>query len=259
MIYVWKTGHHINEKVTEALHAGLRDSIIKDTSLRFNYFQSPRKIPAIAYGILRGTADVFMHNREFGLDFIEVDRGYIRPRHFDGFYRISKNALQAKYQPHSFPDDRFRYLDVELSSHFSKKGHILICPPTDFIQSFYGLRPGDWEVHVTQTLKSNTDRYIKVRQKGDAIPLENDLTDCYCVVTFNSNVAIDATIRGIPVCTGAYSVCGAWNKISLQDIIDDKVEAPTEEKIEDLLRFVTYQQFTLDEIKRGIPWEIISI
>lgn len=257
MYYIWRTGHHINQTVSDAIHAGLQGSIVKDTSQRHNYFQSPRKIPAIGYGILRGTAEVFWHNREHGVDFVEFDRGYLKPQHFDGYYRISKNGLQAKYHEHEYPFDRLNKLHINLQRNFNPKGHILVCPPTDFIQWFYGL--SGWEDKIEAILKNNTTRHVKVRRKNDVTPLENDLTDCYCVVTFNSNVAIDAILRGIPVVVSEFSVCHGWTPYKLQDIIDDKLEAPKEADILELLSFASYQQFTLEEIKQGLPWKIISI
>jgi len=78
-IYIWTTSHQINRTVTESLHAGIPLSVVKDTGLSERYINSPNKFIAVGYGILRGTGDVFRENEKHGVDFYEVDRGYINP------------------------------------------------------------------------------------------------------------------------------------------------------------------------------------
>lgn len=257
MIYVWRTGHQINETISYALHAGIPQNILKHTEWADNYIHSNNKHVAVGYGILRGTGDIFHHNRANNVDFYEVDRGYINPNHYDGYYRISKNALQAKYKELDLPGDRLEKLKFERKQWFNPKGHILIIPPSEYIETFYNLAPGWWESEVIKSLEGVT-RPFKVRDKSESRPLDYDLQDAYCVITFNSNVAVDASIKGVPVITGAYSIAGKWCKNSMADVIESKIEAPTQERIDKFLRFVSYNQFTLDEIKSGLAWQIIS-
>lgn len=258
MIYVWQTSHDINEQVSKALHAGIPNSILKHSSYIPNYRSSPNKFTSVGYGILRGTGEVFDINRKANIDWYEVDRGYINPKHFNGYYRISKNALQATYKEADLPSDRLDKLVFKREEWFNPKGRIIVCPPSEYIEGFYGLHPGSWLAQVEGFLKNNTQRKIKVRQKTDTAPLEYDLQDAYCVITFNSNVAVDAAIKGVPVITGVYSIAGKWSKNTLQHIIEDKIEVPASEHVEKFLRFVSYNQFTLDEIRKGEAWKIMS-
>lgn len=252
-IYVWHTGHQINETLSMALHAGIPQSILKHTEWADNYFSSTNKHVAVGYGILRGTGDIFHHNQKHNIDYYEVDRGYINPNHFDGYYRISKNGLQAKYKADvDYPEDRLSKLKFERAEWFDPKGRIIICPPSEYIEQYLGLAPGWWENEIVQSLDGKT---FKVRNKSDATPLDNDLQGAKCVITFNSNVAVDAAIKGVPIVTGMYSVAGRWSQNSMANVMNDtlKVQDPY-----DLLKFISYNQFTLEEIKSGMAWQIIS-
>lgn len=240
MIYTWHTGHEINEKVSQALHAGIPQNVLKHTEWLANYLASPNKYPAIAYGILRGTAEVFAENARHGVTYYEVDRGYINPRHFDGYYRISKNGMQAKYRDIDYPDDRLKSLKYKRADWYNPKGIVLVCPPSDFIENHYHLRPGQWESDVVELLESQGLPF-KVRQKSDNTPLEHDLNGARLLCTYNSNVALDAAIKGIPVQVGVNSVLHGWDGAN----------------VDKLLRFISYNQFTLEEIGSGLAWRLL--
>lgn len=247
-IYVWHTGHQINEHISQALHAGIPQNILKHTEWADNYFHQTNKHVAVGYGILRGTADIFHHNSNQNIDYWEVDRGYINPYHFDGYYRISKNGMQAKYIDKDLPSDRLDKLKFKRENWFDPKGRIVVCPPTDYIEKFYNMEKGKWEREVVNTLDL-AGEYFKVRHKSDTSLLENDLKNAKAVYTFNSNVAIDATIKGIPVIVNRESALYGWKK----DLLP-----PTEDQIDKLLRFVSYNQFTLEEIRKGTAWRLLN-
>lgn len=251
-IYIWHTGHPINEKLSYALHSGIPQSILKHTEWAKNYIDSTNKFVAVGYGILRGTGDIFNHNRRHNIDYYEVDRGYVNPNHYDGYYRISKNGLQAQYLEHELPDDRLSKLKYERAEWFSPKGRIIICPPSEYIEQYSGFTPSWWENEIIQSIG---DKPYKVRDKSDARPLNDDLQGARCVITFNSNVAIDAAIKGIPIITGMYSVAGRWSQNSMANVTNDTltVQDPIE-----LLKFISYNQFTLEEIKDGTAWKILN-
>lgn len=249
MIYVWHTGHEINEKLSRALHAGIPQSILKHTEWADNYFNSTNKHVAVGYGILRGTGDVFKHNEKHNVDYYEVDRGYINPNHYDGYYRISKNGMQAKYRDLDLPSDRLDKLKFKCENWFDPKGRIIVCPPTEYIEDFYGMERGWWVKDIEEYL-TRSERSFKTRHKSDAVSLENDLKGASCVITFNSNVAIEATIKSLPVVEGKDSILSGWER--------DLIHQPTDSEIDKLLRFISYNQFTLEEIRNGTAWKIIQ-
>jgi hypothetical protein len=240
-----------------ALHAGIPQNILKHTEWAPNYFNSTNKYVAVGYGILRGTGDIFRHNASQGVDYYEVDRGYINPNHFDGYYRISKNGLQAVYShQRKYPSDRLDKLKFTIAekSYHNPKGRIIICPPTEYIEEYYNLTPGKW-LKDTKTLLNN--KSVKVREKGDTTPLEHDLMDASCVITFNSNVAVDASLKRIPVIAPSYSIAHKWTGNDVQSLLTGSVNVPSVNQVEKLLRFASYNQFTLEEIKGGIAWRML--
>ncbi len=247
MIYIWHTGHEINEKLSYALHAGIPQTILTHTEWAENYYNSPNKYTAVGYGILRGTGDIFKHNQAHNVDYYEVDRGYINPRHFDGYYRISKNGMQAKYVDRDLPSDRLDKLKIERGNWYDPKGRIIVCPPSDFIEHYYNLIPGSWESTIKEELEENNEHF-KIRHKSDTTPLEHDLKGAKAVYTFNSNVAIDAAIKGIPVVANKESVVYGWKRDALPPSIGE---------IDKLLRFISYNQFTLEEIRNGTAWRLL--
>lgn len=253
-IYIWHTGHQINDTLSQALHAGIPDSVLKHISWKDNYFNQNNKHVAIGYGILRGTGDVFHHNFNHNVDYWEVDRGYINPGHFDGYYRISKNGMQAKYVDKDLPSDRLDKLKFKRDNWFNPKGKIIVCPPSDFIEKYDNL-PTDWLDSATRYLKER-DIPFKVRHKSDTIPLEHDLQGASLVVTYNSNVAIDAIIKGIPIKTSNKSIAYGWAGNTIDPLLQNTTP-PTDEQVDKLLRFISYNQFTLEEIRNGTAWRLL--
>lgn len=251
-IYVWHTGHEINEKISQALHAGIPQNILKHTEWADNYFNSTNKHVAVGYGILRGTGDIFHHNKKHGVDYYEVDRGYINPNHFDGYYRISKNGMQAKYRDLDLPDDRLKKLKFKRENWLNPKGKVIVCPPSDYIEKFYKI-DDEW-IRGFEIFLSEAGHQYKIRHKSDTTPLEHDLQGAKCVIAYNSNVLVDAAIKGIPV-WGENSVVSKWNNVSLTDISENRISAP--DNIDKLLRFISYNQFTLEEIRNGTAWRLL--
>lgn len=255
-IYVWHTGHQINEVVSQALHAGIPQNILKHTEWADNYFNSTNKHVAIGYGILRGTGDIFHHNTNQGMDYYEVDRGYINPGHFDGYYRISKNGMQAKYIDKDLSSDRLDKLKFKRENWYNPKGKIIVCPPSDYVENYYSVDADKWLHNVQNILKQSEHKY-KIRLKSDTTALDHDLQDAKCIITFNSNIAIDAIIKGIPTFTSTHSILHGWNPGLLTHIQENTLEEVSDSQVDKLLRFISYNQFTLEEIRNGTAWRLL--
>ena len=147
---------------------------------------------------------------------------------------------------------------------------IIVCPPTGAIEWMFDAQ--DWLSTTVKTLKQQTDREIVVRDKPlnpqikiengftqlDGFmknkiqkPLEEDLNDAYCVVTYNSMVALKAVCQGIPVICdvncAAYPMSG-----NLHDI--DNLNRPDREP---WLWHLAHNQFTLEEMASGYAYNCI--
>lgn len=241
---IWQTPHYINHAVTEAFAEGIKNISVTKEGFPIKAiaeFKKGEVRPCISYGILRGSGFIMQACRDQGIEFWEIDRGYFGAKHFDGYYRISMGGMTPEYVPDVCNDTRFKALGLEIKPWRSGGKHILFCPPTKWVRWFYDL-PAHWEQEVIGKLKRKyIGKEIRTRDKSHVVPLEQDLEDCHLVVTHSSNVAVEALLAGVPaICLGRHPVG------------DGKINR------EKLFNFLAWQQFTLDEIKQGWPWEAVQ-
>ena len=206
--------------------------------------------PAAMYGILRGTGEIIKECEFVGRDFYYIDHGYLSPGHYDGFYRVTKNGMQAEGMIEK-PPDRWEALNLELRPWRRKGRHILVCPLTGAVGSFLGIDPQKWIESVTREISQHTARPIQVKQKGEG-ELKDSLLDCWCLVTHSSNAAVDALRDGVPVITlgdsAAWDVAWAF----------ENIEKPIWPDREPWLFWLAYQQFSLSEMRDGTAWKILT-
>lgn len=230
---VLRTSHHINATVSDALCAGLGvDAISPD--------KWDRKTPVIGYGILRGCGDVFNHCERMGIPWFNVDNGYFKPGHFDGYYRISFRGTQQRFDRRWAKNgNRFNQLGIELLPMRNDGNSVLVVPPTEAVADFFGFSVSRWVSATIQSLKYNNNKHIVVRHKTEATPLDQQLNDAYQVVTFNSGVGWEALRRGIRVVSSKYSTIGTADGVDRADIF----------------KFMANNQLTLEQIAKGdITW-----
>lgn len=248
-IAVWKTGHEIADTVANALREGFNGSIFHTQAE-----QAANGLPgvcggcdvSIGYGILRGTADVFRNSPRW----FNVDRGYFKPGHYDGYYRISYKGTQAKYDA-AFPITRRYEGELQPKRRYDKSKPILACPMTPSVKEFFR----DLDPYVFTSLP-HAELYNKfdIRHKGDPSPIEWDKYGA--VITFNSSIGWQALIRGIPCLSDPlHSVVGSYYNTKC---IDEAVEMFHSKSRKPLLDFMASHQFTLAEIAKGSAWPLIQ-
>lgn len=248
----WYSSHPISEKIIISVVRGWKVPS-KHTSL---FHKEKDSSEAVLYGILRGCSDIIHRNFKNKIDYIHIDHGYINHHHFDGYYRFSLNDTQARYKNIDLPSDRAKKLNVELVDWVDNDyGVVLIIPPTAAICIFYGIDVDKWLKNIITKIGS---RPYKIREKTDYKPLSEDLKIAKCVITFNSNSALEATIAGIPaIVVSNHSVIRDWNNLTLNNI-EDCYEKSINCDRNKLINFVAYHQFTLDEVEKGIAPSIIK-
>ena len=238
----WYTKHFISVKIMRSVAIGFRCNS-KDTSLfKDGARKGMFKEEAILYGILRGCSDVIHYNFKNGLDYLHLDLGYInRSLHnkgqFDGYYRISLNDTQSHYKDVNLPNDRLEKLNIKIEPwQENKHGYFLICPPTDAMCIFYGIDVKKW---TDTTIQKLGNRPYKIRPKNDvSVDLKDDLIGAKAIITFNSNVAVDATLQGIPViATSQHSIIRNWSNLTMSNL-DDCIEKSQLLDREKLFRFI---------------------
>lgn len=242
-IAVWKTGHEIADTVAEAVYEGLKRSGV-DVSIKST--NSLNDIQAydchLAYGILRGTSEVFKQAQENGKLWFNIDKGYFKPSHYDGYYRVSLCGTQQTTFNGLEPDyaclDR---LHVDIGSRKNNLlGQDLICPPTENVRQYFGLSDRDYVGH-------------NMRTKNCTRPLQGDLDSCRRVVTFNSSVGWEALRQGIEVVSDpAHSIVGAYQKL---------IDKPLHLDVNERRKFFAIQaslQLTLPEMRSGHLWPLLQ-
>lgn len=231
MVEVFRTGHDINERVCDALAKGFKDDDICAT-----------------YGVLRGSGDWAKAQKKPTL---LVDKGYFKPGHFEGYYRLAWHGTQAMFESGS-AGMRWDALHQQVEPWRTAGKHILICPPTAPVAHFYGLRRADYDwgkwMGNKVLLQTHGAYVVTVRTKDCQIPLEEDLQDCAGVVTFNSGVGWEALRRGIPVVSDVnHSTVGSFLGTTIADLGKDMAHHDRRA----LFSFMANRQFTLAEIENG--------
>lgn len=222
-------------------------------------------------GILRGTALVYKHCVENNIPFYYLDNPYFVIGKTKDYLRVTKNNF-CRNSLGDYPDDRLKNFNVNIEDWKTKRGDsILVLPPTYAMSWFFNQYT--WLTDTVNEIKKHTDRPIIIRQKPfnpainhrthqpvKALPiidenapsLEEDLLKAHCLVTFNSNSAIQALQKGIPViCNEQCSAYPLTN--SLQDIENLTLHNNRQQ----LFNTLSYSQFSEEEIKTKFAFNYV--
>lgn len=229
-------------QICSAFAAGCGGTVVTDGTLRPG--------PAMFYGVRPAIMHLWQQCKAEQRDWWYTDNSYfdvVREKQF----RITKNALQLSHIGTS-DGKRFKALSDPMLPWQKNGSHILVCPQTDeFMTNMVG-QP-TWAADTVSELSKHTDRPIRVRTKKSTAPLQQDLRGAFCLVTHSSAAAVEALLSGIPVvCTGA---CGA-SPIARRYI--NLVESPLYAEREPLMNFLADNQWTAEEIRRGVAWESLN-
>ena len=223
-------------------------------------------------GVLRGSGDMLKRCMLNNYDYYFIDHAYFLGGHDKkpAWYRVTKNGHNA-YQIQDRPSDRYEKYFKQDIKPWRSGNKIIVCPPTGAIEWMFDTQ--SWLNDTVETLKQHTDREIVVRDKPmnpqvkriDGIttingfvkttvdrPLDEDLAEAHCVVTFNSGVAVKAICEGIPVICG--KECAAY---PISNTIQD-VETLKHYDRQTWLNSLSYGQFTLDEMSSGFAYNQCS-
>ena len=209
---------------------------------------------------------------ETGRPFYYLDNGYMgnldKKKYF---YRVVKNNVQHT-QIKDVPGDRFQNLVkfMPYMRYGGKKdpklqnGPILLVTPSEKPCAFYGITRDDWVDSTIKEIKKYTDRPIVIRDKGlrfervkdNTVAKQCEREKIYAVVTYQSMAALEALHYGIPAFTMAPSCV---DSVANKDL--SKIESPTYPEHEEfikLLQYLSYCQFTTDELANGNAYRMIE-
>ena len=207
-----------------------------------------------------------------------VDTGYIssqitrypEPKILDEkktFFRICKGSFHTNKGKVNTPErlEKLKQLgiDAEFKGWRDTGKHILLCPssPTVTFQ-MNGITQDEWVEVAKREIRKYTDREIRFRNKprpGNQwwnTDIKDDLKDCYALVTNYSLSAFDALLNYIPVFAEGNSVMGPVTSRDIKKI--EKPLRPGRKTMEEWLKFVAENQFTLKEMANGKAYEILK-
>lgn len=191
-----------------------------------------------------------------GRPYWHIDNGYWDPARgtATGFYRVTYRSLG----PVLLPDPRPRYGQEVVSriKPWRANGeYVLLAFPGDYYGCSVGLNMRSWNQTILRRLRAATHRPIRVRDKPSARkssrPLDRDLSEAWALVTHSSNVAVDAVLAGVPVFVERGSPAEPVGSIGLD------IERPAMPDREQWLASLSWQQFTLDEMRDGTAYRCL--
>lgn len=155
-------------------------------------------------------------------------------------------------------------IDAEFKGWYTgETKHILICPSSPTVtQQLNNMTQEEWVAGVKAELTQHTKRDIIVRNKprpGNewwGTDIREQLKDCHCLVTNMSIASVDAILNRVPVITDGRNV--SWAVASRDPKYIERPFRPGKKTVLEWLKFITEQQFTLDEIENGIAYKLLN-
>lgn len=270
MIRVYLSGNPVHDRVLEAFYEGCPN----ESELVRGWRYEPSEI-AVIFGVYKSKVKqswprgrIFRQQRENKLDVIVLETGYVsRGDGENHHYAAGFNGLngRADFRNKSMGPERWDALGVQLRP-YSRGENVLLCSQVPWDASVEMHDHKQWVMETVQKLKVMTKRKVVFRPhplaplpplKGCAQstgPLEADLADAHCVVTFNSNSAVEALIFGKPVFAFDEGSM-AWelaNK-SLGEL--ENLDYPSRQQ---WARNLAFAQWTPQEMRQGLAWRHLS-
>jgi hypothetical protein len=209
------------------------------------------------YGNLRGLKPILDRAIAEGREWIYADNGYFRPGHYNGYYRVTRNAYQHDGGGTANPD-RWQALGKHIKPWKRSGKFVMVCPPSAGLAQLRGFDAGLWLADTLAQLKAFTNRELVVRAKPakgkPTVQLWDSLRGCHALVTHSSNTAVEALLFGVPVfCT---DTCASYG-MGLPDL--SRIETPYyPDDRERWVQVLAANQWTLDEMKDGTCWRQLT-
>ena len=269
MLFAYVTGKETQDVSVKAYARGASAHILHIQDFLKNGIP-PKATGVIFAGLLRGTSLLYTECLNRGLPYYYLDHAYFQAGYEPpGWMRVTRNGF---VQNSLIPGD-----DTRWNRHFQRaispyqhhdRQAIMLLPPSSAVKTTFSAE--SWRDKTIHQLRQHTNRPIIVREKSGPIlaangintsewkkynysrALEELLQTTYCVVTFNSGVAITALMQGIPVITTKYSA--AWpisNRI-------ENIEALVLNSRTPLMTSLSWGQYTTEEMRSGYAHQMVN-
>tara|TARA_E500000318_G_scaffold25242_3_gene25266 strand:+ start:5886 stop:6638 length:753 start_codon:yes stop_codon:yes gene_type:complete len=199
----------------------------------------------VVHGVLRGMDKVIKHSIDSSIPWMCMDNGYL------GKY---KRVILNSTAPITYRNGkRFEHGTQLLPWRGGKGSSILVLPPSPPYMDTFNLR--DFLNFIAHNVNIYTDKNIIVRGKPAkgklARPLQEQLDNAYCVITWGSAVCLEAMRQGIPTISLGWCPAKLASK-TLESLETDRMsEEPDRMSVFDNL---TWSSFEREELP--IAWDI---
>ena len=253
MRHVLYTQTHKAKHFMDAMLAGFPGDRWPFDCARLVKQRADEKVLHIIGGLQFGALDRMREIRDMGLPYIFYDRAYWGGGPQSDRIRITANAYHKNWIEKRKPG-RFEQIGGKLQPWKEGGTHIMVVPPGEAIRKLFRL-PSTWEEDMLKRLRKITKRPVWPSYKNDVVPLAERLAKCHCVVTFTSNVAVEAITAGVPAFTSEYAAAApvAWNL----NLLEDALEYPRHGNREAWAESLAWGQFSTNEIRSGFAKEVV--
>lgn len=209
-------------------------------------------------GLQFGCLQLMQQIRERKEPYIFFDRAYFGGGSQTQQIRLTKNGYQKSSVDIVLPGGRLSRWGAWPKERV-EGDFITVVPPTKEVEQLFGLR--FWTEMTLKRLERITDRKVILSPKNDrkSGPIEDRLKGCHAVVTWTSNVAVDAIMQGIPAFCSEYAA--AHPVANSLDLLETRIEQPHFPT--DPLRLawansLAWGQFTVEEIASGLARRVLE-
>ena len=272
-VRVYLSGNTEHDRVLRAFYEGCPSP---NKALISGWRHEPSDV-AVIFGVFKSRVPtswprgrIFSQQRKNNLDVVVLETGYInRGDGENHHYAAGFNGLngRADFRNADMPDDRAillrRDYGLRLLRWREKGRHILLCGQVPWDASVDHSDHIKWLAETVAELRRRAPKrkirfrphpMVKLKQiegcEYSEGPVWQDLQDAHAVVTFNSNMGVDATIYGVPaICVDEGSM--VWNLCSR---LLAEIENPMMLDRESWVNSIAYTQWTLDEMRGGATW-----
>ncbi len=205
-----------------------------------------------------GNEELLVNKIDMNLPFWFIDSGYtnfLEPN--KKWHRVVRNHLHYSNY-FDAPSDRLQNLKSFPAEWRTGGDKILVIEPGPFAAAIFHVDMKTRKYEVAKELKKYTDKKIYFRPKIDK-KIRKDLykklldDDYYCTISINSNSAVESIWAGVPAITLDKHISNPVTVSSLSDI-NNLYRGP----LGNWLSWLTYNQFTYDELLNGTAVELIG-
>jgi len=209
--------------------------------------------------------EIIKCHRSLNKNVLIIEKGFVQR---DKYFHMGWNGLngRANFLNNGMRPDRWVSLKTKLVSWQAPRrgGVVVVCGQVPWDASVQHSDHLDWCSETIAILRATTSRRIIFRPhpviegKVDygvsgvdisKATMEEDLSRAHAVVTFNSNAAVDAAIRGIPIFTADKGSMA----LSISNTDLSSIEYPQTFPRQKWANDLAYTQWTLREMAQGLP------